>query len=88
MTAETPMIMPSIVSPVRILLRLSAFTAIRNVITGDMLWLLRKHSASAAAIAAAAPAEPARAAESTWESALTTASRLAEGETRSSRPGA
>ena len=35
-TADTPMIMPSMVSAVRILLRASAFRAIRVVITGDM----------------------------------------------------
>src|SRR5688572_20523851 len=38
-TAETPMIMPSIVSAVRILLRASAFRAIRVVMTGDMVIL-------------------------------------------------
>ena len=36
MTADTPMIMPSIVSDVRILLRASALRAIRVVMTGDM----------------------------------------------------
>ena len=36
MTAPTPMIMPSIVSMVRILLRFSAFSAMRNVIKMDM----------------------------------------------------
>ena len=36
MTAPTPMIMPSIVSTVRILLRLSAFSAIRSVMKMDM----------------------------------------------------
>jgi hypothetical protein len=36
MTAPTPMIMPSIVSTVRILFRLSALSAIRNVMRMDM----------------------------------------------------
>src|SRR3954466_5055362 len=36
MTAATPMIMPSIVSAVRILLRLSAFSAMRKIIRIDM----------------------------------------------------
>ena len=36
-TAATPMIMPSMVSTVRILLRLSAFNAIRSVMIIDML---------------------------------------------------
>ena len=36
MTAATPMIMPSIVSAVRILLRFSALRAIRNVMKIDM----------------------------------------------------
>ena len=36
MTAATPMIMPSIVSAVRILLRFSALTAIRRIIRNDM----------------------------------------------------
>src|SRR6185295_14502985 len=35
-TAATPMIIPSMVSAVRILLRLSAFTAIRRIITNDI----------------------------------------------------
>ena len=35
-TAETPMIMPSIVRPVRILLRPRALNAIRKVMTGDI----------------------------------------------------
>jgi hypothetical protein len=35
-TAATPMIMPSAVSAVRIALRRSAFTAMRNVIKRDM----------------------------------------------------
>src|SRR5262252_2920026 len=35
-TAATPMIIPSMVSAVRILFRLSAFTAIRRIITKDM----------------------------------------------------
>jgi len=35
-TAATPMIMPSIVSAVRILLRLSALTAMRRIIRNDM----------------------------------------------------
>ena len=38
MTAPTPMIMPSIVSIVRILLRLSAFSAIRSVMNIDMVF--------------------------------------------------
>jgi hypothetical protein len=36
MTAETPMIIPSIVSAVRILFRASALSAMRVVITGDI----------------------------------------------------
>ena len=36
-TAPTPMIMPSMVSTVRILLRLSALSAIRSVMIMDML---------------------------------------------------
>ena len=40
MTADTPMIMPSIVNPVRILLRPRALNAIRNVLSGDMRSLL------------------------------------------------
>ncbi len=36
MTAPTPMIMPSIVSMVRILLRFSAFRAIRSVMSMDI----------------------------------------------------
>ena len=36
MTAATPMIMPSIVSAVRILLRLSALSAIRRIMKIDM----------------------------------------------------
>jgi hypothetical protein len=37
MTADTPMIMPSMVRPVRILLRPSALNAMRKVITGDIV---------------------------------------------------
>ncbi len=37
MTAPTPMIMPSMVSTVRILLRLSALSAIRSVMIMDMV---------------------------------------------------
>ena len=37
-TAATPMIIPSIVRPVRILLRPSALKAMRKVITGDIGW--------------------------------------------------
>ena len=36
MTAATPMIMPSMVRPVRSLLRPSALKAMRNVMIGDM----------------------------------------------------
>src|SRR5262245_21653640 len=54
-TAATPMIMPSMVRPVRILLRPSALNAIRNVITGDM-GLVLSSAASAAAPAAVAAA--------------------------------
>ena len=36
MTAATPMIIPSMVSPVRILLRPSALNAMRKVIAGDI----------------------------------------------------
>src|SRR6185369_14941414 len=49
MTAETPMIMPSMVSPVRILLRPSALNAMRNVITGDMFVLLPAAASAGAA---------------------------------------
>src|SRR5438093_9684487 len=41
MTAATPMIMPSIVNAVRILLRFSAFTAMRTIITNDIESLRR-----------------------------------------------
>src|SRR5262245_895456 len=65
-TADTPMIMPSMVRAVRILLRPSALNAIRNVITGDMALPASTTAAvsTAAAVAAArsAGASTARAA--------------------------
>ena len=36
MTAATPMIMPSMVSTVRILFRVSAFTAMRRIMNSDI----------------------------------------------------
>src|SRR5262245_36187316 len=63
-TAETPIIMPSIVRPVRILLRPSALNAMRNVMTGDIVVSL-----SAAAASAAPAATPSAAASWRAESA-------------------
>src|SRR5262245_25125271 len=75
-TAETPMIMPSIVRPVRILFRPRALNAMRNVMTGDMERSLPSAAASAATAAATATrtAEPAAA-----TGAESTTARLAEG---------
>src|SRR6476659_6626584 len=55
-TADTPMIIPSIVRPVRILLRPRALKAMRKVMAGDIVVSLPAASAgsTAAAIAAAA----------------------------------
>src|SRR5262245_11123 len=76
-TAETPIIMPSIVRPVRILLRPSALNAMRNVMTGDIVASLS--AAAAAATTAAASAAPAagRAESAAAEAA---AAGLSEGE--------
>src|SRR5262245_48885709 len=69
-TADTPMIMPSIVRPVRILFRPRALNAMRNVMTGDMEGSRLPAAAAAAtaaartASAAARTAEPAAWAES------------------------
>ena len=67
MTAATPMIMPSIVRPVRILLRPSALKAMRNVMSGDMASPERETLSGLATAAAtagcrcrAAAAEPPR----------------------------
>src|SRR6202008_4835792 len=52
-TADTPMIMPSMVRPVRILFRPSALNAMRKVITGDIVASLPPAAAAAAARSAA-----------------------------------
>src|SRR5262245_526408 len=67
-TADTPMIMPSIVRPVRILFRLRALKAMRNVMTGD---IVLPPAAASATSAAAAIAAPDRASESTATEAAT-----------------
>src|SRR5450756_1811254 len=56
MTAPTPMIIPSIVSAVRILFRLSAFRAIRNVMNIVMALLVHRHRRQSGKLYAGDPA--------------------------------
>src|SRR5262249_21362568 len=58
MTAATPMIMPSIVSAVRILFRFSAFTATRRIIRNDIRLLYDATSAGCGSAASSSSAPP------------------------------
>src|SRR6186713_785875 len=71
-TADTPMIMPSIVKAVRILLRLSALKAIRKVMTGDMALASASAAIASAAGAAAGTAAAVAAAGTSGRTAAAT----------------